>query len=106
MLCFFFSSRRRHTRLTCDWSSDVCSSDLSPTSPQTRQALPFPDKPSLLRPLLLLHNTALLPRCYRTHTDPFLPNNPPHGAPNASVRTNRHTSPEFYHAVWSGPPFF
>src|SRR5690242_14676580 len=27
-LTFFFSSRRRHTRLTCDWSSDVCSSDL------------------------------------------------------------------------------
>src|SRR6516225_12359471 len=27
-LSFFFSSRRRHTRLTCDWSSDVCSSDL------------------------------------------------------------------------------
>src|SRR6266480_7866104 len=27
---FFFSSRRRHTRLTCDWSSDVCSSDLDP----------------------------------------------------------------------------
>src|SRR5690242_21066287 len=26
---FFFSSRRRHTRLTCDWSSDVCSSDLA-----------------------------------------------------------------------------
>src|SRR6266480_7944162 len=25
---FFFSSRRRHTRLTCNWSSDVCSSDL------------------------------------------------------------------------------
>src|SRR5690242_21572293 len=25
---FFFSSRRRHTRLPCDWSSDVCSSDL------------------------------------------------------------------------------
>src|SRR5690242_21414575 len=23
-----FSGRRRHTRLTCDWSSDVCSSDL------------------------------------------------------------------------------
>src|SRR4051812_49738054 len=28
VLGFFFSSRRRHTRLTCDWSSDVCSSDL------------------------------------------------------------------------------
>src|SRR2546426_8840182 len=26
--CFFFSSRRRHTRLQGDWSSDVCSSDL------------------------------------------------------------------------------
>src|SRR3989454_10100883 len=25
---FFFSSRRRHTRLQGDWSSDVCSSDL------------------------------------------------------------------------------
>src|SRR2546430_12928894 len=30
MVCyfFFFSSRRRHTRFDCDWSSDVCSSDL------------------------------------------------------------------------------
>src|SRR5256885_12352034 len=27
--CFFFSSRRRHTRLQGDWSSDVCSSDLN-----------------------------------------------------------------------------
>src|SRR5690625_7381736 len=26
--CFFFSSRRRHTRWPRDWSSDVCSSDL------------------------------------------------------------------------------
>src|SRR5689334_24681598 len=26
---FFFSSRRRHTRWNCDWSSDVCSSDLT-----------------------------------------------------------------------------
>src|SRR2546430_10739088 len=29
MLFFFFSSRRRHTRFDCDWSSDVCSSDLT-----------------------------------------------------------------------------
>src|SRR2546430_10634766 len=28
MIFFFFSSRRRHTRFDCDWSSDVCSSDL------------------------------------------------------------------------------
>src|SRR2546430_2321416 len=27
-MSFFFSSRRRHTRFDCDWSSDVCSSDL------------------------------------------------------------------------------
>src|SRR5256885_9486652 len=29
-ILFFFSSRRRHTRLQGDWSSDVCSSDLQP----------------------------------------------------------------------------
>src|SRR5256886_17591640 len=28
MFFFFFPSRRRHTRFDCDWSSDVCSSDL------------------------------------------------------------------------------
>src|SRR2546430_17409188 len=30
---FFFSSRRRHTRFDCDWSSDVCSSDLKHGGP-------------------------------------------------------------------------
>src|SRR2546429_4226489 len=30
MVFFFFSSRRRHTRCSRDWSSDVCSSDLVP----------------------------------------------------------------------------
>src|SRR2546427_6642088 len=34
---FFFSSRRRHTRFDCDWSSDVCSSDL--VQPQLAQLL-------------------------------------------------------------------
>src|SRR5256886_4489298 len=29
VIFFFFSSRRRHTRFDCDWSSDVCSSDLT-----------------------------------------------------------------------------
>src|SRR2546430_8916716 len=32
---FFFSSRRRHTRFDCDWSSDVCSSDLECTTTDT-----------------------------------------------------------------------
>src|SRR2546430_458330 len=36
-LFFFFSSRRRHTRFDCDWSSDVCSSDL-PTLKVKRKA--------------------------------------------------------------------
>src|SRR5260221_4857729 len=31
---FFFSSRRRHTRSLCDWSSDVCSSDLGGQGPR------------------------------------------------------------------------
>src|SRR5438034_8443665 len=37
ILFFFFSSRRRHTRSLCDWSSDVCSSDLA--DPHTADAL-------------------------------------------------------------------
>src|SRR5256886_3299754 len=36
-LVFFFSSRRRHTRFDCDWSSDVCSSDLADAAPGTRR---------------------------------------------------------------------
>src|SRR6266487_4047251 len=34
LLVFFFSSRRRHTRWTGDWSSDVCSSDLCDRLPE------------------------------------------------------------------------
>src|SRR6266480_5318085 len=37
---FFFSSRRRHTRLTCDWSSDVCSSDLDVRARQLFDSFP------------------------------------------------------------------
>src|SRR5262249_57347762 len=33
VVCFFFSSRRRHTRLVSDCSSDVCSSDLPDPNP-------------------------------------------------------------------------
>src|SRR5690606_39748784 len=39
LILFFFSSRRRHTRFSRDWSSDVCSSDL-----------PFRDRLSAQRP--------------------------------------------------------
>src|SRR5256885_11425260 len=44
-LFFFFSSRRRHTRLQGDWSSDVCSSDLTLRS----QGLEEPALSALLR---------------------------------------------------------
>src|SRR5215204_519298 len=37
---FFFSSRRRHTRSLCDWSSDVCSSDLCPPLPTAGEPEP------------------------------------------------------------------
>src|SRR5205085_9443857 len=47
-LFFFFSSRRRHTRFDCDWSSDVCSSDL-------HRFLPAHTAGALT--LLLLHGT-------------------------------------------------
>src|SRR5438132_6204611 len=36
---FFFSSRRRHTRSLCDWSSDVCSSDLETVPPEYRSGI-------------------------------------------------------------------
>src|SRR5256885_15927952 len=39
---FFFSSRRRHTRLQGDWSSDVCSSDLDRHRGGSLQRLPRP----------------------------------------------------------------
>src|SRR5689334_24183227 len=44
---FFFSSGRRHTRWNCDWSSDVCSSDL--TSTRTRGPPSCPGRNSRLR---------------------------------------------------------
>src|SRR5256885_11944369 len=41
---FFFSSRRRHTRLQGDWSSDVCSSDLGWNLEYARRMLPKLEK--------------------------------------------------------------
>src|SRR2546430_2856544 len=49
---FFFSSRRRHTRFDCDWSSDVCSSDLPCYS----------EVPTTVAP-------TVVPPCFRTVSD-------------------------------------
>src|SRR5205085_8256436 len=38
-----FSSRRRHTRFDCDWSSDVCSSDLFAPKPKAQRNFTDPD---------------------------------------------------------------
>src|SRR5436190_9824022 len=43
---FFFSSRRRHTRSLCDWSSDVCSSDLPKSSGPARPSSPCSATPA------------------------------------------------------------
>src|SRR5256884_6289021 len=45
ILYFFFSSRRRHTRCSRDWSSDVCSSDLLAQPPQHRHKSKKPAAP-------------------------------------------------------------
>src|SRR6267154_4146590 len=72
---FFFSSRRRHTRWTGDWSSDVCSSDLDTTvvskisrngftgtkPPTTRRLLNRCDQNSLRRAAELLKPARLPP---------------------------------------------
>src|SRR2546429_1195072 len=42
-IVFFFSSRRRHTRCSRDWSSDVCSSDLSYSPQDGTRATQYPD---------------------------------------------------------------
>src|SRR3989449_5342280 len=62
-LFFFFSSRRRHTRCSRDWSSDVCSSDLAsmprdcsasntlrPESNDTSRSLELPPSSTATRP--------------------------------------------------------
>src|SRR5256886_2587895 len=51
---FFFSSRRRHTRFDCDWSSDVCSSDLAERglAPIPNAPLDVVPTPAFMRPLI------------------------------------------------------
>src|SRR5205809_6924891 len=51
IIIFFFSSRRRHTRCSRDWSSDVCSSDLVDAGPVTDRlrVIKSPEEVALLR---------------------------------------------------------
>src|SRR5437867_10100538 len=61
--CFFFSSRRRHTRSYGDWSSDVCSSDLYFRTGRSRTACP-----RLSRSLLPVLKYPRPPRCPRSRS--------------------------------------
>src|SRR2546427_4213588 len=73
---FFFSSRRRHTRFDCDWSSDVCSSDLR-SAARTLGGVRLPCGP----PSLMHIGTRL--RCYEPR-DTMLCGSPmPRGDPIA-----------------------
>src|SRR5258708_2805999 len=99
-LVFFFSSRRRHTRFKCDWSSDVCSSDLAPpsaesccseTSPATSLS---PSPPTTCRPAVR-SKEAGAPHTSRSRTStwwrPPLRDPPLHISPTL-LRTNSLTS--------------
>src|SRR2546430_6901844 len=85
LACFFFSSRRRHTRFDCDWSSDVCSSDLT-TGPCSRAGAQS--------------RRGLEVRSWAMQPEPQPPVNlsrpqPPHGVPVAGEglqRSEEHTS--------------
>src|SRR2546429_1488821 len=65
---FFFSSRRRHTRCSRDWSSDVCSSDLllAPASsfPAGATALPRSPRPFRFAPRSEEHTSELQSRLH------------------------------------------
>src|SRR5438270_5528334 len=58
---FFFSSRRRHTRFDCDWSSDVCSSDLCRSLLLMQQP-----RPTLLPISVITLRRRILPRGERS----------------------------------------
>src|SRR5690606_40993263 len=78
---FFFSSRRRHTRFSRDWSSDVCSSDLIE---QQNDALLVRVVPDLMVECVVEHEAqALLPM-----TDAVVDPDP------AALRCLRHLEPE------------
>src|SRR5256885_2595546 len=57
---FFFSSRRRHTRLQGDWSSDVCSSDLKQIRTAGRNALYLLVASALTAILVILSGSSFL----------------------------------------------
>src|SRR2546422_499300 len=62
---FFFSSRRRHTRCSRDWSSDVCSSDLSRSNSNCMIA-------TVIRPRGIVAERVLASEFFRDRIEDFL----------------------------------
>src|SRR2546427_8318094 len=86
---FFFSSRRRHTRFDCDWSSDVCSSDLSPSIPRLAR---WPSNRGRVRAVTM---RPWAPSTYATRS-PTIPSGRtsarPSGSPAMDLTGKRHSS--------------
>src|SRR5712692_11041530 len=63
---FFFSGRRRHTRWNCDWSSDVCSSDLEEAVAEARSSAAGTAAPAAEEwtPQITIGTSVLIPDSY------------------------------------------
>src|SRR5690606_39934468 len=74
---FFFSSRRRHTRFSRDWSSDVCSSDLAGVTLERYMVSSFlcgPSAPAALQTASVFWNPARpRSRCFHLPLYPCCP---------------------------------
>src|SRR5437016_11386496 len=77
ILYFFFSSRRRHTRLVSDWSSDVCSSDLEASLQQAKRRFIYQE--------LLVLQLALAIRKWRLSHQRQAPPLPPNSKIDARI---------------------
>src|SRR5688572_33198753 len=94
---FFFSSRRRHTRFDCDWSSDVCSSDLLAVATE-RETQTYID--SVLRQRDMVRNLEIRDRegklVYQMQTRETVPLAPSPGAAMASPELGSRELPRQY----------
>src|SRR2546427_1313144 len=94
---FFFSSRRRHTRFDCDWSSDVCSSDLvahhartiTMSDPAQLKALIEAEKPDLVVPEIEAIATPMLEELEAAGVVTVIPTA---RAARLTMRSEEHTS--------------
>src|SRR5690606_32318477 len=98
---FFFSSRRRHTRFSRDWSSDVCSSDLYRDSRKLdrQETGPPTPRPALGNRAVLAHRPQVSTPARAART----PTGEPENAPSAPRETRNRSSP-YPHPQWPLEP--